>query len=555
MSLIRRLAYVLLVLLAACGGVPRQEIRQAVANLVEAEHAPDFVRDVRWKTVQDLYASRDNEPVWLKGDSPRGQARDLVAAVAGAEREGFRLSEYDIGGLQSALTAIYEEDGQTPEALAGLELRFTTLYLQYGHDMLAGRLDPSVVNRGWYVTTRRQAADSILLAALADDDFRDVMKSLRPNQEQYQALREALTRYRAAADAGGWPEVGTATLKPGATGDRVLRLRQRLAATGDLDSSHVDGPATLDDDLQEAVDRFRARHGLDAAPGVDRATLAALNVPVDQRVRQIELNLDRLRWVPSEFGPRYVLVNIPEYQLRAFDGGKEVLTMKVVVGKDYENATPVFADTMSEVVFHPDWNIPRDITTQEIIPLVRESREYLRDRGYEVIDLDDPNRVVDPKDIDWDADTADFRFRIRQPGGDGNALGKVKFMFPNRFSIYMHDTPTRSTFERTNRAASHGCVRLEDPVAFAKYVLDPQGGWDEDRIRTAMNDTVTKVVHLEHGLPVYLLYLTAYPQDGTVQFRADVYGTDRAALARLGSPAPDRSIEPLRKQLVKLAKG
>ncbi len=555
MSLIRRLAYVLLVMLAACGGVPDKEIHQSLAALTGAKNPPDYVRDVRWKTVQDLYAARDNDPIWLKGDSPNGRARDLVEAVATAEQEGFRLSEYDLGGLQSALSAIDADSGRTPAALARLEIRFTTLYLQYGHDMMAGRLDPNVVNRGWYVTTRRQAADSALLAALDDDDFSGMMDNLRPRQEQYQSLRAALKRYRATADAGGWPEVGSGALKPGATGDRLLRLRQRLAASGDLDSSDVDGPASLDDGLQEAVNRFRARHGLATDPGVDRQTLAELNVPVEHRIRQIELNLDRLRWVPNDFGPRYVLVNIPEYELHAFDGGKERLTMKVVVGKDYENATPVFADTMSEVVFHPDWNIPRDITTQEIIPEVRESPGYLQQRGYEVVDPDHPDRVVNPEDVDWKADTADFRYRIRQPGGDGNALGKVKFLFPNRFAIYMHDTPTQATFKRINRAASHGCVRLEDPVAFAKYVLGPLGGWNEDRIRDAMNDTVTKVVKLEHGLPVYLLYLTAYTEGGKVHFRPDVYGTDRAALARLGTPAPERSIEPLRKQLVKLVKG
>lgn len=555
MSLIRRLAYVLLVMLAACGGVPEKEIHQSLARLTEAKQPPDFVKDVRWKTIQELYADRDNKPIWLKGDSPAGEARDLVGAVASAEQEGFRLSEYDLGGLQSALTRIYEEDGRTPEALASLDLRLTTLYLQYGHDMLAGRLDPTVVNRGWYVTTRRQSADSMLRAALDDDDFSQMMESLRPRQEQYRELREALTRYRATADAGGWPEVGEGALKPGASGERIVHLRQRLAATGDLDSSRVNGPDTLDDDLQAAVNRFQGRHGLEESRGVDRATLAELNVPVEKRIRQIELNLDRLRWVPNDFGPRYVLVNIPEYQLHAYDGGKEKLTMKVVVGKDYENATPVFADTMSEVVFHPDWNIPRDIATQEIIPRMRESSDFLETRGYEVVDPDHPDRVISPKDVDWDADTADFRYRIRQPGGDGNALGKVKFLFPNRFAIYMHDTPTQSTFKRLNRAASHGCVRLEDPVAFAKYVLGPQGGWDEDRIREAMNDTVTKVVKLEHGLPVYLLYLTAYTKDGKVHFRPDVYGTDRAALARLGTPAPERSIEPLRRQLVKLTRG
>jgi murein L,D-transpeptidase YcbB/YkuD len=287
------------------------------------------------------------------------------------------------------------------------------------------------------------------------------------------------------------------------------------------------------------VARFRVRHGLPADSVADPPTIGAMNVPVGDRIRQIEINLDRYRWLPAEFTRRYVLVNIPEFRLYAYDDGKPKFEQRVIVGDQYQNATPVFADSMTYVVFRPEWNVPTSILVREILPKLRDDDQYdLAAQGLEVVDS--TGKVVkDPSEIDWDdVDTADLRYRVRQKPGPVNALGRIKFMFPNRFNIYLHDTPSRKLFERERRALSHGCVRVEDPVQLAGFVLDRQDGWDEGRIEQALDDSAegSRMVSLEKPLPVYLLYLTAFVREGQVQFRNDPYGKDRRALARLGPP-------------------
>ncbi len=537
----------------ACGGIPAGKVAGELDGLLAQKQAPPVVARDHWETARQIYKARQGQPLWLSGNKPNASARNLVDAIATSDREGLRASDYDLAGLRGALRETYDSGRTTAAELASLDLRLTGLYLAYGSDMLVGRVDPAVINDGFLAKTRRKTADSILAAAAAEQEFGRMIGELRPRSEQYQLLLDGLTRYRTIAEKGGWKAIPGGAIRPGEKSERILALRQRLAATGDLDTA--DGEPVFDGGLQRGVDHFRSRFNLPAARGVDKATLAALNVPVKRRIEQIELNLDRLRWVPNRFPDRYVLVNIPEYQLHAFDGGKEVLTMRVVVGKDYDHATPVFADTMSEVVFHPDWNVPRSIAFNEIVPEVRKDKDYLAEHGYEVVDRDHPGTPLDPDDVDWDADSADFHYLIRQGPGERNALGNIKFLFPNRFAVYMHATPAQALFKERDRAASHGCVRLEKPEAFANYVLAPEKGWDADRIHGALADTAQQSVHLAHGLPVYLLYLTAFPMDGKIQFREDVYGSDRRALARVPTPSADSIIEPLRERLNELMRG
>ncbi|MEO8226016.1 MAG: L,D-transpeptidase family protein, partial [Gemmatimonadota bacterium] len=288
---------------------------------------------------------------------------------------------------------------------------------------------------------------------------------------------------------------------------------------------------------------------LDSTGVVEAATLKALNVPVEARIRQMELNLERLRWLPHAFGDRYVLVNIPDYRLHAFDGGKEVLTMRVVVGSEYGHATPVFADTLSTVVFRPYWNLPRDITNEEVLPKLRDDPNYLAAHHYEVV-RGNNSEVVDPQSIDWkDVDTSKIDFRIRQQPGEDNSLGRVKFLFPNQFDIYMHDTPARNLFGKDQRALSHGCVRLEHPDQFASYVLDGQSEWTPERIQTAMTSDSSQQVSVKRKLPVYIVYLTAYTDGGALQFRGDPYGADSRAIAKLGQPLPDATRDSARAAL------
>ena len=553
-SIALRLAVPML-LIAACGGDDvgdrlTGELRRVVADSA----APAYARSARWKVVQAIYADRAYEPMWVGADRPTERARDLVTAVASAETHGMRVRDYGLDGLAASLRRSYGEGDPDPAELVELELRLTALYLDYGADLVAGRIDPNVVDKGWYARTRRASADSLLRSAAEAETFAAMAEQLLPQQPEYAALVTALARYRIIAAAGGWPPVPAGgTLKPGAGGARVAALRARLAASGDLDSTAAGD--TYDRALSRAVARFRARHGLAEKDQVDGEMLAALNVPIDRRIRQIELNLERLRWLPNEFGDRYILVNIPEYELRAYDGGKEALTMRVVVGKEYGSATPVFADTMSYVVFRPYWNVPASIRNEEIIPKMRKNEDWLEANGYEVVKSGKDTTRLDPGSIDWDADTTDFPYLIRQKPGPTNSLGRVKFMFPNQFDIYLHDTPARHLFARNDRAFSHGCIRVQHPDRLAHYVFESDAKWTDAAIEEAMEaDTPTQVT-LKQGIPVYILYLTAFARNGAVNFRDDLYGTDARAIARIGPPEPNASIVAVREALDKLMKG
>jgi murein L,D-transpeptidase YcbB/YkuD len=538
----------LLVVVAGCRRGDRA-VGAEIEHLVSASRPPSYLAHVRWKVLGAVYKDREYRPLWTSGGRPRGGARELAAIICDAEREGLRPADYGLADLKAVLERTYgKEERPTPSALAALDLELTARLLDYGADLLAGRLDPSAVDDGWYIRARRSSVDSALRMALHEGGPKDMLDQLRPRQKEYADLVEALGEYREVLEQGGWPAVPPGgRLKQGDEGQRVVALRTRLRLSHDLDAG-AGGKPVFDGRLAGAVARFQERHGIPVDSAVGPATLAALNVPVETRIRQIEINLERYRWLPAEFGRRYVLVNIPDYRLYAHDRGKERLEMRVIVGDEYGNATPVFADSMRYLVFRPYWEVPARILVEEVIPQVREDDTYLARHGLEVVPV---KRTPDwdPKSIDWsDVDTANLQFRVRQKAGQDNALGRVKFMFPNRFSVYLHDTPTHALFERSKRTLSHGCIRVEKPVELADYVLDGQQGWNTKRISEAMGPAKADAgsregaqgttVRLEHPVPVYLVYLTAFVRNGVLNFRDDPYGKDRPALARLGNPRP-----------------
>ena len=524
---------------AGCGGADR-EVEHALEARLASDKPPPFLRGVRWSLVRQVYQDREHRPVWVRGAHLDGRARALVRALCEAGGEGLRPADYDLSGLRDALGWRKQGDEKRHATdRADLDLRLTALLLGLGTDLLSGRLDPRTVDDGWYLRTRRASADSTLRAAFLKDDSADLLESLRPRQKEYEELLDALDDLRKIA-ADGWPTVPPG--KPLARGDRgprVAALRERLWRSGDLEG-RKDADPVFDHAVAEAVARFNARHGLPPDSTVGPASLSALNVPVQRRILQVELNLDRLRWLPADFEKRYVLVNIPDYHLYAYDGGRIRFEQRVIVGDEYRSATPVFADSMTYLVFHPEWNVPSSILVNEMLPRLREGKYDLAAHGLELLDTVGNSVVHDPSGIDWDdVDSTALPYRLRQKPGPRNALGRMKFMFPNRFNIYLHDTPDRELFDRRQRTLSHGCVRVEDPRQLAVFVLDGQQGWGERRVSEVLEDSVeagSETVKLERPVPVYLLYLTAFVRDGELHFRNDPYGKDRRALGRLGKP-------------------
>ncbi|HEY7636983.1 MAG TPA: L,D-transpeptidase family protein [Gemmatimonadales bacterium] len=522
-------------------------IGQEIRNAVSADKPPAYMEGVRWKLVKQIYEDRGYRPLWVGVRRLPERTKDLIANLCDAEHEGLRPVDYRLGELRRTVEQLRPSLAkQRPEAYAVLDLELTRRFLDYGADLLAGRLDPKAVSSGWYIRARRSTIDSTLRAALRAEKFPEIMAPLRPRQPEYAELVKALASYREILRNGGWPEVPSGReLRHGDRGERVAVLRRRLRITGDLRDSAEHMPV-YDIAVVKAVERFQARHGIPSNGIVDAATRAALNVPVDRRIRQLQLNLERYRWLPTDLGPRYISVNIPDYELYGFDGGKPVLRMRVVVGDEYGKATPVFADSMTFVVFRPYWYVPQRILVHEFLPRIRKKRSFLARHHLEVVDAKRESLVLNPGKINWSrADTT--QIRLRQKQGSSNQLGLVKFMFPNQFSVYLHDTPERNMFERRKRTLSHGCVWVEKPLELAEYVLAGQADWNEEKIREAMEtapptDEGGRVdgqsVTLERPVQVYIVYLTAFVRDGVLNFRADPYGKDREAIARLGKPMP-----------------
>jgi murein L,D-transpeptidase YcbB/YkuD len=342
--------------------------------------------------------------------------------------------------------------------------------------------------------------------------------------KSYLRLQAALELYLQIAEEGGWPALPDGpTIEPGSEEPRVAALAKRLLVTGDLDVRERDF-TVYDDELQAAVRRFQARHGLETDALVGRKTLAALNVPVEQRVSQLRLNLERSGQVLDASLTDFLLINVPAFEATLVRGGEAIMTTKVIVG-DTETETPLFEARMKHVVINPTWTVPYSIASKELLPKIQRDPGFLTRGGYDVFDRD--NRRVDPGIIDWmSLHGNNFPYTLVQRPGCANELGRIKFVFPNDYGVFMHDTPSKHLFARDSRAFSHGCIRMDNPVGFAERVLEPEG-WTRDDIVTQLETSETVIVPLSQPIPVIVTYLTALvDESGTVYFYRDIYGRD-----------------------------
>ncbi|MBA3885909.1 MAG: L,D-transpeptidase family protein [Acidobacteria bacterium] len=532
---------------AACGGAEKgRQMDVALRSVLENQKRPGFVTaDVEgtalWAQTREFYEQREFAPAWIENAAPRSQMDDLIKALHEADREGLDPELYHAGLIrdkrQEASRGFLTNQGFDPDEAGRLDVWLTYLYLKYAADLADGLSDLAAADRNWHIKQEEFDPLEHLKDALDRNRVAGSLADLLPEHREYSALRDALSGYRKIADAGGWPEVPRSLrIKPGQKHAGVPALMRRLAASGDYKGrvpaedaeGEDDTPVEYGEDLQKAVQRFQARHGLAAAGLVGAETVAALNVSAEARVRQIELNLERWRWLPRDLGEHYILVNVPEMRLRVYENGRIPLAMNVVVGTR-ETQTPIFNDEMSYLVFSPYWNVPDSIAQGETFPGMMRDPAYLARNNMEI--LDRSGNTVEPANMDMEALD---NYRFRQRPGSANSLGLVKFMFPNQFNVYLHDTPAESLFTRANRAFSHGCVRVANPVALAEYVLRDQREWTPDAIKTAMDSGTEKNVKLTERLPVYLGYWTAsVDEDGVLHFRPDIYGIDADQRKRL----------------------
>jgi L,D-transpeptidase YcbB len=485
-----------------------------------------------------FYEERQMRPLWIADRAPTGRAHALAVILQAANQDGLNPDDYGTAAIRQLL------DVTEPDALAELELRLSLGLIQFAADLASGRLEPSEVDPELFVYPQDVDDAEVIRAAAAADDLDAFIAGFRPAQDEYRRLQAALADFRARAASGdGWGAVPEGrTLEPGMSGPRVAALRARLAASNDTGEARLAagvpaGPETYDPQLQAAVIRFQQRHGLAPDGKVGPRTLAALNVPVDERIRQMLLNLERRRWMPDHRGDRYVFVNLADFELKIVHEPKTVFDTRVVVGAPYHR-TPAFSAEMTYLEINPYWNVPPSIARNELLPEIRNDPGYLAANDFELLsDWSDGAPAIDPGSVDWSRITADdFAFRLRQRPGEGKALGRIKFMFPDPFNVYLHDTPARHLFERAERSFSHGCIRVEQPESFGAVVLEGQDDWSLERIKGAIASGERMIVPLEEPLPVPVEYLTAFVnKDGTVHFRNDVYGRDaRLSEALLG---------------------
>ncbi|HEX9365759.1 MAG TPA: L,D-transpeptidase family protein [Vicinamibacterales bacterium] len=500
-------------------------------TITTAAEPPVFVsRDSEgmrlWNLTRQFYQKRGGTAAWIDGRKPRPQMDELVQALQQADREGLEPELYNASLLRArrveAGRGFLTMKGFDEREATNLDVWLTYLYLQYASDLANGVANLTHADPNWQIPVKKSEPLDQLERALDQNQVARSLDELTPHHPQYTALRDALGRYREIERRGGWPALpAQLTLRPGQRNAAVPLLARRLAVTADYAGTPGDEDSTYGPALQEAVKRFQRRHGLEPDGTVRAATVAHLNVPVAQRLQQITLNLERWRWLPSDLGERYILVNIPEYRLEVWDHATVPLSMRVVVGKR-DTPTPIFTDAMTHVVFAPYWNVPSAIAKNETVPHALRDPAFLQRTHMDVLDKD--GRPVDPASIDPENLGA---YRFRQRPGSSNSLGLVKFMFPNQFNVYLHDTPVDSLFARATRSFSHGCVRIEQPDKLAQYVLGDQPSWTAERISQAMHAGEEMTVKLTHPLPVYLGYWTArISADGIPQFRDDLYGID-----------------------------
>ncbi|MGR3716238.1 MAG: L,D-transpeptidase family protein [Thermohalobaculum sp.] len=495
---------------------------------------------------RSFYEAREYLPVWLAEDGAAAPAaRALLSWVGAADANALPASRYGVSGLTARLAKA--SSGAYSDASA-LETDLTRLFLAYARDISSGLLEPRSVSENIDIEPRRPDPAVLLAGIGATGDIPAFLDGLAPAGPAYDRLLSLYAGIRGIERNGGWgPRIDNGrTLLPGGRDPRVAQLRARLTALGDLApadliaTSEVMNDATppvtdlllFDPALVAAVRRFQARHGLNTDGIVGPMTLAALNTTATERAAQVAVNLERMRWLNYDLGARHIVINIAAYTMTMIENGVPRFTTRTVVGKSRKFQTPEFNDQLEFIVVNPFWNVPYSIASREILPLLQEDPTYLEQNNMELLGSELPAR-----EIDWSQVTRrSFPGRIRQRPGPDNALGTVKFLFPNDHAIYMHDTPAQNLFAYDQRTFSHGCVRLQDPIGFAHLLLslqgdDPVGTFD--RLRELGDE---KWIRVREAIPVYVTYRTAWLDAGGVrQFRADVYRRDRDVMSALAA--------------------
>lgn len=503
----------------------------AQALRIQLDKLPTASSKIDVAVLKHFYAMRDYQPVWIQGDKLLPRLDIAIAFIATAEQEGLDSKDYELEQLVHLRKQSSEDS-----ILLELELRTTQAILMLARDLRRGRLIASEVDPDWHIQQQIFDPADYLQKAIASGNLKSSLEDLPPKTKGYQLMKQALAKYRelVARDIN-WtiiPEVPL--IRPDVDHPIISQLRSRIAQAfvvhGNPDYDIAPSKSEkYDDELVNAIKAFQEQHGLNADGVIGPNTQAALNKTPAQKIRQLRINMERLRWMPRELGDRHLLVNIAGFRLTAIESEKHVLDMRIIVGRDYRS-TPSFNSLISHLILNPYWNVPNSIAHKDLLPKQQNNPNYFTSQRIRVYaNHDGRSEPINPDLINWHALGKNFPYVLRQEPGEKNALGTIKFMFPNPFSIYLHDTPSKQLFQKDVRTFSSGCIRLEKPLQLAGFVLNEPNAVTDIVDKIKSSKTIT--VNLPKRLPIYLIYLTTWVDDlNKIYFASDIYGRDKRVL-------------------------
>ena len=464
---------------------------------------------------------------WFEGQTLSKKARNFISFLYNIEAEGLEPGSYQ----RDEILTISDKDILDRADILRIKFLLDRAFLKLGMDLMQGQADWERYDPAWFIPRNSVQLDHLASILNSDASIINSLKELNPGHESFSKLKNALHKYQEIVRSGGWNSIETnLTLKLGMENPEIGKLRKRLAIVGDLNDSDAQESNLFDKQLLIAVKKFQARHGLKPDGLVGPLTRGALNVSADERLQQIKINMERWRWMPRDLGDDYIMVNTPAFSLSYVWKQESLLTMRVIVG-DEKHPTPVLTKHLTYADINPVWNVPRKIVTEEILPKLAMKPDYLEQNGFKILsDWSADARELTLEETGWPHDRVeDFPYRLQQAAGDDNALGRIKFIFPNEFSVYLHDTPSKGLFKKEQRTLSHGCIRVEKPEALALALFIEQfDPWDNERLDEVMASGENIKVILENPIPVYLVYFTSWVDEaGTVHFSRDFYDRDR----------------------------
>ncbi len=484
--------------------------------------------------LQEYYSNHNYDPLWFK----KANREELIGILESSYYEGLEPDDYHLEKIKS-LEAEVISGNRNINQLGQLELLLSDAVLLYGHHLLWGKVDQSKIRKNWDVpkNPRPENLDSLFAEYQYSQNLTAFFERLKPQHYMYVELKKGLQLYREIEKNGGWPVIPEGeVLKPGMTDNRVTVIRQYLIITGDLPDTTVSVNSNLyDDELVKAVKKFQFRHNLTQDGIIGKGTLAQMNMPVEKRIDMIRISLERARWVMHQLPSDFLVVNIAGFNIRRVRNDSIIFFSPVIVGKR-NHESPVFKSKMIYIEMNPTWTIPYSIATRETLPKLKKDPSYLAKKNMIIMDRD--GNKLDPSTIDFSKYSAgNFPFIVRQEPGPNNALGQVKFIFPNKYSVYLHDTPARSLFSREDRAFSHGCIRLDKKWELLMNLMDEPDVWNMNKINEILKSGKTTRINLPHPIDIIILYWTAgADKEARLFFDKDVYNRDEAILKALNGP-------------------